>query len=324
MMSASDEKKLIVKSYLAYSVYKHRLSSLQGMLKQERLKRDRRISADMNTLGADTGRVTHKVVANIPKTLNEFDDYKISIPGVAESKHLMRACFRAPPNRILVGIDASALEARVEGHYVYKYEGGPEYSKKLLASKPHDIHTVNAAIFKVKRDLAKSIKYALSYGAGPGRIKLLLGCDDERAKQVYDAYWKAAPCVLRLMQDLEQQWLNNNRHIRALDGRLLFVEYAYKRLNYVCQSAGTIIMKKAACIMDIELRKEGLYRFDAVKKVCDYHDEFQFECDLKVKGLARHVGNLGVESIKKAGVELGLNVPLDGEFKIGKHWGMTH
>ena len=324
LMEKSAETKKAVKAYIAYSVYKHRLSALQGMLKQKRLRIDGRIGADMNTLGAATGRVTHKIVANIPKSLNEFDEQKLAVEGVGKAKHIMRACFRAGYKKILVGIDASAIEARVEAHFVYKYEGGIEYGAALLGVKPNDIHTINSRKLRVTRDLAKSIKYALGYGASVRKIMTLLRCDLERAQEVYDDYWESAKCVRMLLLDLEQQWLNNNNRIKAIDGRPLFVDSSHKLLNYSFQSTGTIIMKNAACIMDRRLRKEGLYRFDAVRKVCDYHDEFQFECDRQVKGLARYVGEIGVESIREAGVVLGLNVPLDGEFKIGYHWGMTH
>lgn len=324
LMGLSKDVKKVVRSYIAYSVYKHRLSALKGMLKQPRLRIDGKLSADMNTIGAATGRVTHKVVANIPKTINEFDDTRLVIDNVSNSKHIMRACFRASKGYILTGIDASAIEARVEAHFVYKYEGGIEYGKALLGTKPNDIHTINSKKLLISRDLAKAVKYALGYGAQVKKLMSLLRCSEDTAKRVFERYWISAACVKMLMQDLEQQWLNNDSRIKAIDGRPLFVDSKHKLLNYMFQSTGTIIMKNAACIMDKRLRKEGLYRFNAVRKVCDYHDEFQFESDRNVKGLARYVGEIGVESIREAGVVLGLNVPLDGEYKVGSHWGMTH
>jgi DNA polymerase I-like protein with 3'-5' exonuclease and polymerase domains len=61
-----------------------------------------------------------------------------------------------------------------------------------------------------------------------------------------------------------------------------------------------------------------------VRKVCDYHDEFQFEVLASIPGLAKRVGQMGVDCIKQAGEQLELNVPLDGEYKIGANWGETH
>lgn len=324
LMESSPNLSLIIKSYISYSIYKHRLSSLEGMLEDPRLEIDGKLGADMNTLGAATGRVTHKVVANIPKTLNEFDSRPILIEGVEDIKHAMRACFRASEGYELVGIDACALEAVVEAHYVYKYEGGKDYGLALIQPKPHDIHTINAMKLGIKRELAKRVKYALGYGAAIAKLMVILRCSKEEAERIYEQYWQSAACVKMFLEDQKQYWENHSKRIRAIDGRHLFVDSPHKLLNYQFQSTGTILMKNAACIMDARLRKERLYRFAAVRKVCDYHDEFQFECDKKIADLSRYVGEIGVESIEQASQRLGLNVPVTGEFKIGRHWGETH
>ena len=39
---------------------------------------------------------------------------------------------------------------------------------------------------------------------------------------------------------------------------------------------------------------------------------------------AAKVGELGIQSIKDAGVSLNLNCPLDGEYKVGNNWSETH
>ena len=295
------------------------------MLEQPRVKVDGKLGADMNTLGASTGRVTHKVVANIPKSFNEFDEKKISVTGVSGLKHIMRACFKASEGYVLVGIDASALEARVEAHYVWDYPGGEMYSVELLGEKPKDIHTLNSKRLGISRDLAKGVKYALGYGASVTKIMSLLRCDRERAEEVYNNYWESAACVKMLLADLEQGWLNSQRRrIITIDGRPLYVDSRHKLLNYLFQSTGTIIMKVAACIMYRRLRAEGLYVNNMVRKVCDYHDEFQFEVLASMPGLAKRVGQMGIDCIKQAGEQLELNVPLDGEYKIGANWGETH
>ena len=52
----------------------------------------------------------------------------------------MRALFRSGNTHLQLGFDFSSLEARIQGHYIYKYEGGPELSEMLVAEKPNDIH----------------------------------------------------------------------------------------------------------------------------------------------------------------------------------------
>jgi DNA polymerase I-like protein with 3'-5' exonuclease and polymerase domains len=51
------------------------------------------------------------------------------------------------------------------------------------------------------------------------------------------------------------------------------------------------------------------------------HDEWQLECS---PDIAEDIGKAGVESISLAGQKLGVNMPLDGEYKIGSNWSETH
>ena len=57
-------------------------------------------------------------------------------------------------------------------------------SEQLLASKPNDIHTLNANKLGISRDQAKSISYALMYGASYKKLKSMLGLSDTEAKEL--------------------------------------------------------------------------------------------------------------------------------------------
>ena len=311
---------LVVKAYLAYGVYAHRLSSLQGMLKQPRLKVDGKLGADMQTVGAATGRVTHSVVANIPKSLNDFDTELL-----CGANNVMRACFKAPDGYVMVGYDAAALEARVEAHRVHPYAGGLSYGATLLGVKPNDIHSLNAAHLGVVRDAAKAIKYALGYGAGIGKVQALLRCDSGRAAEVFEQYWVKAACVKDLQADLIKEWrLNKQQYITCIDGSRLYLGSKHLLLNYDFQSTGTKLMKLTTVLLDNQLRKQGLYTDNLVMKLIDYHDEGQLAVKADVPGLADYVGKLAVACVVQAGVMYNLNVPLDGDYLIGPNWGATH
>lgn len=54
----------------------------------------------------------------------------------------MRSMFGPGKNRIEFGLDWAAAEARVQGHYVYNYEGGPELAEMLVADKPNSVHSM--------------------------------------------------------------------------------------------------------------------------------------------------------------------------------------
>ncbi len=83
----------------------------------------------------------HRVVVNVPKA----DD------KVFYGKE-MRSLFTAEDGKVLVGIDASALEARVEAHYIYPFD--PEGANELING---DIHARNSRLFGVSRSLAKNV-----------------------------------------------------------------------------------------------------------------------------------------------------------------------
>ena len=50
----------------------------------------------------------------------------------------MRAMFGVEKGRIQFGYDYASLEARVQGHFIYSYVGGPELAESLVAEKPND------------------------------------------------------------------------------------------------------------------------------------------------------------------------------------------
>ena len=52
------------------------------------------------------------------------------------------------------------------------------------------------------------------------------------------------------------------------------------------------------------------------------HDEFIY--DVVNPEVAELVGKAAVKSIELAGEKLKMNVPLTGEYKIGKSWAQTH
>jgi hypothetical protein len=39
---------------------------------------------------------------------------------------------------------------------------------------------------------------------------------------------------------------------------------------------------------------------------------------------AEDIGKRAVAAIREAGLQLGVRCPLDGEYKVGTHWGETH
>ncbi len=244
--------------------------------------------------------MAHRVVVNIPKADN----------AIYFGKEL-RSLFKASEGLVLVGCDASALEARCEAHYIHQYD--PIAAEVLITG---DIHSINAEVFGVDRNTAKSGKYAILYGCSPQKLAQTLKLPLKQAKSLYDSYWETNIASKALKEALEEEY-NEFGYIRAIDGRPLTIRYKHAILNTLLQSCGSIAVKVALCIFNKRIKDEGLL----AHQLGVFHDEIQIECH---PSIADRVGSIAVESIREAGRYLGMNVPLDGEYKIGLNWAETH
>ena len=267
------------------------------------------LGSDADTMGANTARWTHKVVANVPRVTSMYG-------------REMRQLFQARSGKWWVGWDASSLEACCEAHYTYPYDKA--YADELMDG---DIHTKNLHAIDELRDRghAKTFKYGITYGAQVKRVAKILGCDVVQAQLAFDAFWDNNFALKSLKSDLQRKVKmnaadGNGKVFRAIDGRFIQTRSEHSQLNALFQSCGAIVMKYAMLIADRAIRRE--FSEEEAYGLIRYHDEEMWECS--TKSIADRVGQLGVESIRLAGEYLKLNVPLTGEYKVGKNWAECH
>jgi DNA polymerase-1 len=260
------------------------------------------LPSECDPLGTPTARFRHKGIANIPR---------ITSPWGKE----LRSLFCARKGKVWVGWDASGLEARMEAHYTYPFDDG-EYARELMDG---DVHTKNQiALGLDSRDLAKTFKYAVTYGAQPARIAAQMGWPLAKAQAAYHTYWESNPALSQLKHALELEWAAmNSQYLVGLDGRLITTRYKHALLNSKFQGGGAVVMKHSMLIADKTIRE----KYKDAKGLIRYHDEEIWECH---RSVADSVGMLGVDSIKLAGDFLKLQVPLDAEYKVGHSWADIH
>lgn len=318
-----------VPEHIAYPLRQHskasaRLGNLRGFLNSsydiQTYSDGRtlgRIPTFAYTCGANTSRYRHSLVVNIPKAGS----------GVFFGDQ-MRSLFTVPPGYVLVGCDAAAIEARIEGHFTARYDGG-EYARELLEA---DIHTKNANSWGISRQDAKAPYYALSYQAGPEKISAMLGCGIEKARMIWSRYWDDRPALRDLVSDLESALVQRNfayrrgnriiishkrAWIRGVDGRKLFVRSPHSLKNTLIQSCGAVLLKSAAIYADKEFKRQKL---DA-RIVINYHDEI----DVIVKsGQEDKVKSVLESAWQNAGRQYNLRIPIVGEAKSGRNWKECH
>jgi len=277
-----------------YLMLQKRIAMLKSWL--DELEHDDRVRGFVNHNGTITGRMTHRNpnMAQVPSTS--------SIYGKE-----FRSCWIVPKNYKLVGIDASGLELRMLAHYM----NDQGYTNEIING---DIHTANQKLAGLEsRDQAKTFIYALIYGAGDEKLGAVAKGSRRIGKRLRESFIANLPSYKHLKNRTEREARTGK--IKGLDGRMLFVRKEYSALNTLLQSAGSIVMKQALIVFN-----DLVSNLDA-NVVANVHDEWQVEVH---KDHAELAGDLGVQAIITAGVQLGLNCPLDGEFKIGNNWSETH
>jgi len=212
------------------------------------VREDGRIPTPADTCGAGTSRFKHRVCANIPRITSLYGDKMRSMFGADLSQNYQ------------LGYDFDSLEAKITGHYIWKYPGGPELAHALIAEKPHDIHSTNAIKLGISRNDAKTFFYAALYGAQPEKLAKQLGWPISKARRVFNGFWEECKPIALLKDNLTKYWNNigEKQFILGLDGRKVPTRSAHALLNSLFQSGGVISAKRAMVIHDRKLKKEGL------------------------------------------------------------------
>ena len=298
-LMAMGDKFPFAKDIIEYLTYKHRRNSIlggnvgwdedeeefeKGFLANTR--EDGRIPTPADTCGAATSRFRHRLVVNVPRATSLYGEP-------------MRAMFGTDEHFLLLGYDFSSLEARMEGHYVYKYDIDKQYTESLLAQKPNDLHTraskhISSILNKeFSRDYAKNLNYGVRYGAQIKKVSKMLGCDMATAETVLAAFWEAAKPLKLLSDALIRYWetTGEKKFILGIDGRKVPTRSKHALINSLFQSAGVICAKRAMVIHDRKLRENGLivnfWKDDwRNKQFCQQliamHDEAQSEVSKKL------------------------------------------
>lgn len=276
---------------------------------------DGRIHGRVIGNGAVTGRCTHMSpnMAQIPNASSEYG------PECRQS-------FGVPPfkKRVIVGCDLSGIELRCLSHYMDDID----WQEELLNG---DVHWVNAQAFGLvpkgtirdkhnahhtaMRDLCKTMTYATLYGAGGKQIAHVSGRTEAQGKKLIADFIKNTPALATLIDDVKADAALG--YLKGLDGRLIWVRSPHSALNSLLQGAGAVVFKMWLILASAAVKAAGL---NAIL-VASVHDETQWECD---EDQAEELGNLLVKCAKQAGIDAGLNCPVDAEFKIGNNWRETH
>lgn len=148
-----------------------------------------RIHGKMDTLGAGTARCTH------------------SNPNLSQAPKdkRFRELLCVPDDKVLIDVDAGALELVTLGHYLGKFDDY-EFARVVDSgdkSKGTDIHTLNQKrVGLATRDLAKTFIYSVCYGAGNVKIGDSLWTKDTKLDYTPTEYNEAKNLVEKRVVEL--------------------------------------------------------------------------------------------------------------------------
>lgn len=142
-------------------------------------------------------------------------------------------------------------------------------------------NSVTARELNIRRDDAKSINYAIIYGASPFKLQIMLNITANEAKKLYKKYWETKPSLKELKDNLTAYWQKTGKkYILSIDKRKIYTRSEHSLLNALFQSAGVICAKYVTVCLFESLEKQGytISPFIGKPDVCsmiEYHDENQ-------------------------------------------------
>ncbi len=275
----------------------------------------------------ETGKVHTSLNQTVTSTgrLSSSNPNLQNIPVRTEVGREIRKAFIASQGSVLVSADYSQIELRLFAHVTRD----PGLVEAFSSGK--DIHAETARrIFEVpegepvthdQRRQAKTVNFAVIYGASPFRVAAELGITQVRAAELIKAYLELYPGVRAYLERV-LEGARVNGYVQTLLGRRRYVPDVNSRVfqfrqtaereaaNMPIQGTSADIIKLAMLRVDRALTGQGLN----ARMVLQVHDELLFECpEEEVPRLARLVRSAMEEAYP-------LDVPLRVEVKSGLNW----
>lgn len=192
------------------------------------------------------------------------------IPRITEKpwNKRVKSGFLARPGYRLWEADYSQLEMRLQA----------AYSKEPLLIEvfnddDRDLFTEMAKELGIERHEAKTLNYALGYGARPKKVAMMLGRTEWQGEFIYNKYFRTYSKLHDLTENATKRarrqgfiryWTNRRRHFESPEME------AHKALNAVMQGGAAEIVKRSMIRLDKELDPECLMELQV-------HDSVWFE-----------------------------------------------
>jgi DNA polymerase-1 len=231
--------------------------------------------------GARTGRISSS--PNLQNVPVEWEGLKKQLERIgyhfdANTLPQVRKYIIPDTGKIFVGRDYSGQELRLLAHFT---------SGKLLAAlkeNPYaDLHQIAAQLAGISRREAKTLAFAILYGAGVGRISESLEMTVSEATRVKNGYLAALPEIKEFTKSI-QSGGRIGVAVKTLGGRDYFPQkpsvvkgvfksFEYKLVNYLIQGSAADQTKQAMI--------DFANRTSTGELVLSVHDQLVIQCPVE-------------------------------------------
>ena len=203
--------------------------------------------------GARTGRISSS--PNLQNVPVEWEDLRGQLVRIAYSLEegllpQVRRYIVPDQGMIFIGRDYRAQEMKLLAHFT-----NGALLKALQNDPETDIHLIAARIAGITRKVAKTLGFAVLYGAGVGRVAETLGIREGEAQAIKNRYLEALPEIKTFQKELNvigkarafTRTLGNRKYYAqkptVVAGR--FKSFEYKLPNYKIQGSAADQTKEA-------------------------------------------------------------------------------
>jgi DNA polymerase-1 len=254
------------------------------------MDKGRVLHAGFNQAGTVTGRFSssNPNLQNVPKEeegVNPFPARKSFIPREGYVYH---------------ALDYDQQEYRV----MLDYAGEAEVIASIL--KGEDVHTSIANMVGISRKLAKTLSFAILYGAGIAKIAQMLGVSQAEASSLRDQYFARLPMVRQFIHRVKRMG-EVRGHVFNFVGREFHIDNkneAYRLPNHLIQGTCADVIKFA--MVKVHKLLEGTK--SAI--IMQVHDELLIETHMEDLGLIPGIKNI-MENIYKPKNKMKLTVSVE-------------
>lgn len=254
---------------------------------------DGRIYPEFNVNGTKTGRISHSNpnLGQLPAT-----------GGI-------RGIYISDPGYVFISADYAQLEVVLAAHF------SQDANLLKVVLEGASLHDITAEALGIPRPQAKTLNFALQFGAGPRRVSQVLDCSTQEATAAFERYWETYKGLRDFMQSCHDKVdrreaivtpFGRERHFPPVFDKHWKRARAHRQAaNFMIQSTGGDLTSRAFYLTAEELRTRGWgYGWLTV------HDEILIQAR---PGVAEQARALLVSYMELVGREINLTVPLKAQ-----------